>query len=140
MAIQAAPVGGGRGCPAGGPSRRAGCPIRAAFAKASAIMRCMAYCDLCDMDREFCEHGLADRRRTAGAGVTRLLISPNGIAHFPGCPHKGDHQDYHRWADLETARAWERLGNGEQLPATGGSQPQLTAKVRCGDCDSHGPW
>jgi hypothetical protein len=27
------------------------------------IMNSMAYCELCDIDREFCEHGLAERRR-----------------------------------------------------------------------------
>jgi hypothetical protein len=102
--------------------------MEVALAETSAIMRCMAYCDRCDIDREFCEHGLADRRRNVVAGVSRLLVSPNGIAPFPGCPHKGDHQDYRRWADLETARAWERLGNGEQMPATGGLSPRLDRK------------
>jgi hypothetical protein len=103
-------------------------------------MRYVAYCDLCEMDREFCEHGLAERRRDAAAIVAKLLISPNGIAHFPGCPHKGDHQDYRKWAELDTARAWERLSNGEQLQATGGLSPDLTAMTRCQDCISHGPW
>jgi len=60
------------------------------------IMNAMAYCDLCDIDRDFCEDGLVEKRRNAAA--TRLLISPNGIAHFADCPHKGDHQDYRRWA------------------------------------------
>jgi hypothetical protein len=62
--------------------------MKAALVETSVIMRCMAYCDLCDMDREFCEHGLADRRRNVVANVSKLLISPNGIAHFPGCPPK----------------------------------------------------
>lgn len=87
------------------------------------IMNDMAYCDLCEMDREFCEHGLAERRRNAAATASGLLVSPNGIAHFAGCPHKGDHQDYSRWAELNARRAWERLGNGERLRATGGPQP-----------------
>lgn len=100
----------------------------------------MAYCELCEMDREFCEHGLAERRRNAAAAASGLLISPNGIAHFPGCPHKGDDQDYSRWAELDTTRGWDRLGNGEQLQATGGQSPGLTARVRCQDCVSHGPW
>jgi hypothetical protein len=95
---------------------------------------------LCDMDREFCEHGLAERRRNAAATASGLLISPNGIAHFAGCPHKGDHDDYSRWAELNASRAWERLGNGEQLKATGGLNPGLTATDRCKDCVSHGPW
>jgi hypothetical protein len=100
----------------------------------------MAYCERCDMERQFCEHGLAERRRSAAAIVPGLLISPNGMAHFPGCPHKGDNPDYDRWAELDTPRAWERLGNTEQLPATGGKSPSLIAKIRCQDCVSHGPW
>jgi hypothetical protein len=115
-------------------------PIAARIVEGSVIMGCMAFCDLCDMDREFCEHGLLERRRDAVAIVSKLLISPNGIAHFPGCPHKGDDQDFRKWADLDTARAWERLGNGEQLRATGGLSPDLTARTRCQDCVSHGPW
>ena len=105
-----------------------------------AIMKAMAHCDLCEMDRAFCEHGLAERRRNATATATGLLISPSGIAHFAGCPHKGDHQDYRKWDELNAPRAWERLGNGEQLRATGGQSLGLTATDRCKDCDSHGPW
>jgi hypothetical protein len=103
-------------------------------------MNDVAYCELCDMDRDFCEHGLTDRRASAAAATRRLLISPNGIVHFPGCPHKGDDPDYRRWATLDTARAWERLGNGERLEATGGELSSLVARTRCQDCISHGPW
>jgi hypothetical protein len=99
----------------------------------------MAYCDLCEMDRDSCEHGLAERRRAASASASRLLISPNNMAHFPQCDHKDD-PDFSRWAELDTPRAWERLGNGEQLPATGGARPDLIAKSRCRDCVNHGPW
>jgi hypothetical protein len=67
------------------------------------------------MDRQFCEHRLAERRGCAAAIVAKLLISPNGMAHFPGCPHKGHDADYDRWAELDTPRAWERPGNAEQL-------------------------
>jgi hypothetical protein len=83
-------------------------------------------------------HGTRDNLATAAAG--ELLISRNGMAHFPGCPHKGDDPDYKRWATLDTPRAWERLGNGEQLHATGGERPDLVATSRCQDCVSHGPW
>lgn len=100
----------------------------------------MAYCELCEMDREFCGHGLAERRRAATVVAGELLISPNGVAHFLGCPHKGDDPDYSRWAKLNMPRAWERLGNGEQLQATGGERPDLVARSRCQDCLSHGPW
>jgi hypothetical protein len=100
----------------------------------------MAYCGLGEMDRGLCEHGLTERRRNAAAIAGGLLISPNGIVRFPGCHHKGDDADYSRWARLDTPRAWERLGNGEQLPATGAQSPGLIARTRCQDCVSHGPW
>lgn len=100
----------------------------------------MAYCELCEMEREFCVHGMGDRRETAMAVAVELLISPNGMAHFPGCPHKGDHPDYSRWAELNVPGAWQLLGNGEHLPATGGKNPGLVATSRCQDCVGHGPW
>jgi hypothetical protein len=103
-------------------------------------MNGMAYCELCEMDSEFCEHGLRKKRGAATAAAGKLLISRNGVAHFPGCPHKGDHPDYSRWAELDMPRAWERLGNGEQLQATGGERLALVARSRCDDCVDHGPW
>jgi hypothetical protein len=103
-------------------------------------MNDVAYCELRDMDRDFCEHGLVNRRASAAAATRRLLISPNGIVHFPGCPHQGDDPDCRRWAALDTARAWERPGNGERLEAAGGEPSSLIARTRCQDCISHGPW
>lgn len=100
----------------------------------------MAYCELCELDRDSCEHGLMERRRNAAAIADRLLISPKGVVHFRGCHHKGDDPDYSRWACLDTPCAWERLGNGEQLAATGEQNPGLMARTRCQDCVSHGPW
>ena len=44
------------------------------------IMNDMAYCDLCDLDREFCEHSMTERRRNAAAAAGGLLISPADIA------------------------------------------------------------
>jgi len=82
--------------------RHADCSIHIALLEVRAIMSYMTYCDLCELDREFCEHGLAERRRNAATVASGLLISPNGIAHFPGCPHKGDDRDYSRWAELDT--------------------------------------
>jgi hypothetical protein len=100
----------------------------------------VAHCELCEMDLAYCEHGLAARRQSASTAVVRLLISPNGMAHFPGCPHKGDDPDYARWAELDTTGAWARLGNGEHFRATGGRRPDLIAETRCRDCVEHGPW
>ena len=102
------------------------------------IINDMAYCELCEMDREFCEHGLAERDRNAAASTGELLISPSGEAHFPGCPHKGGDPDYSPLGGVATPRAWERLGSGEQLHATGGERPDLTARTRCQDRAGHG--
>lgn len=101
---------------------------------------CMAYCELCEMNREYCEHGPKERRGAAMVAAGELLISPNGMDHFPDCPHKGDDPDCSRWAKLDMPRAWERLGNGERLRATGGERLDLVAGSRCQDCVSHGPW
>jgi hypothetical protein len=103
----------------------------------------MTYCNLCDLPLASCEHGLADRNRTA-ARSARLLISPDHYAHFEGCPHKDD-PDYLGWSVLETPNAWQRLGNGEHLRATGpacpGGRSDLVATRRCKDCEDHGgPW
>jgi hypothetical protein len=83
---------------------------------------------------------LEERRRSSTVADGELLISPNGMAHFPGCTHKGDDANYSRWAKLVMPRGWERLGNGERLRATGGECADLVAVSRCRDCLSHGPW
>ena len=99
-----------------------------------------AWCELCDMEQVFCSHGLAERRKAVAAHVPRLLISRSNIAHFPGCPHKGDDVDFRGWGELTAPRAWERLGNGERLQATGGDRPDRVAQSRCEQCIAHGPW
>jgi hypothetical protein len=100
----------------------------------------MTYCDLCEMDRSYCVHGLGERRQAASGSASTLLISPRYVAHFPGCPHKGNVPDLSRWAEVNAQSAWQRLGNGEELRATGGSRLDLIAKTRCQDCVDHGPW
>jgi hypothetical protein len=75
----------------------------------SVIMNDMAHCELCGMDVRFCRRSLTERRASSAAVAGQLLISPKGMAHFPGCPHKGDDADYSRWATLAMAQAWQRL-------------------------------
>lgn len=88
-----------------------------------AMLNDMACCEPCDMNREFCEHGLVERHRNGTAIARELLIFPDGHGPLPGLPHKGDDPDYSRWAELDAPRAWQRLGNGEQLQAAGGACP-----------------
>lgn len=99
----------------------------------------VTYCELCDMSREFCPHGRAEQRAATAASTSLLLISPRGMAHFPGCPHKGDDPDLSGWGNLEAPQAWQRLGNGEHLWATGGERADLVATSRCQTCLEHGP-
>jgi len=47
------------------------------------------------------------------------------MAHFPGCHHKGDDPDLSKWGKLDLPQAWQRLGNGEHLHATGGERSGL---------------
>jgi hypothetical protein len=35
-----------------------------------------------------------------------------------------------RWANLETPRAWQQLGNGGRLPATGGKRADLITRIQ----------
>lgn len=99
-------------------------------------------CDLCDLRRTECVHGLAARRPPAPAPehTGPLLISPTNMAHFPGCGHKEGDPDFSEWAELDTPNAWTRLGNGERLQATGGARPDRIASTRCKTCEGHGPW
>ena len=97
-------------------------------------------CPLCETPLNFCEHGLQTKQKERAASAT-LLISPRGMAHFAGCPHKGqDDDDFALWAELDTLGAWVRLGNGEKMRATGGQRMDLVASSRCRDCVGHGPW
>jgi hypothetical protein len=97
-------------------------------------------CPLCEMPLDFCVHGLQTRQKERAASAT-LLISPRGMAHFAGCPHKGeDDHDFALWAELDTPGAWVLLGNGQHVQATGGQRVDLVASSRCRDCVEHGPW
>ncbi len=100
----------------------------------------MAYCELCDLERVYCEHGRQDRKEEESAVVQELWISRTNMAHFPRCPHKEGDSDYSGWATLNTPGAWQRLANGEKLPATGGARPDRIATTRRLRCIDHGPW
>lgn len=100
----------------------------------------VTYCEFCDMSRESCPHGRAEQHAATAASTGLLLVSPRGMAHFPGCPHKGDDPDLSDWGALEAPQAWQRLGNGEHVRATAGDRPDLVAISRCQTCLGHGPW
>ena len=99
----------------------------------------MTWCDLCDLDRATCVHGMADRT-TARARTAVVLVSPRGVAHFDGCPHKGDDPDYARWGRIEGVDTWQVLGNGGHLPTVDTLGRPIIATKRCLDCVDHGPW
>ncbi|RKT84612.1 hypothetical protein SAMN05421805_103551 [Saccharopolyspora antimicrobica] len=89
-------------------------------------------CELCDLPLGQCAHSSRPRRSPQ---PDLILISPKGVAHVPGCQHKGDDPDFSRWAEIrDVPRAWEKLGNGEAISATGGAVPGLVAVSRCKDC------
>src|SRR3954447_24920764 len=94
----------------------------------------MTWCDLFDLDRSMCVHGTAERRRTREP-VGPVLISPRGYAHLEGCMHNTE-SDFTTWGVIDTPDPWHRLGNGEQLAATGGGNPRLIARERCRTCEA----
>lgn len=49
-----------------------------------AMLNDMARCEPCDMNREFCEHGLVERHRNGTAIARELLIFPDGHGPLPG--------------------------------------------------------
>lgn len=96
------------------------------------------YCELCDLDDSTCQHGLA-RRTAARERTAALLVSPRGMAHFDGCPHKED-PDYSRWGTIDRHGAWQALANGEEIETVSEAGAPLVATSRCLDCVQHGPW
>lgn len=57
---------------------------------------------------EFWGRGLVERHRNVTAIADELLISSNGMAHFPGRSHKGGDPDHSRWASLTHATPAKR--------------------------------
>ncbi|WP_433871051.1 hypothetical protein [Saccharopolyspora sp. CA-218241] len=86
-------------------------------------------CERCDLPVGQCEH----TRPRVDHDV--VLISPRKKAHLPGrCVHYND-TGMGDWGEIRgVVRAWERIGNGETLTATGGGNPALSTGSRCIDC------
>lgn len=62
------------------------------------------------------------------------------MAHFDGCPHKGDDADYDAWGLVDEQGAWQRIGNGDTIAISDALGRPLAATSRCSDCIAHGPW
>lgn len=99
----------------------------------------MAWCDVCDLERSMCVHGLHDHQ-IAREQAAPVRVSPRGMAHFDGCPHKGDDPNYDLWGQVNEKGAWQRLGNGESIRVVDATGHELVATSRCSDCVDHGPW
>ena len=95
------------------------------------------YCELCEMEN-CADHGpgragaaLRTAQRLANA---EIQVSPRNIAHFPGCLHKGNDQDFAEWGFIRGLKdAWTRPGNGEQLATNAGVERVATS--RCSTCE-----
>lgn len=103
-------------------------------------------CEICEMERDWCVHGLADRKtHQQPTHVTdELLVSPAGLAHLDGgngttaCEHKvvGDFQ--RRGALIGIKDAWQRLSNNEHIKCNGGARTDLVATRLCSTCERIG--
>ncbi|HCX84702.1 MAG TPA: hypothetical protein DHV14_06130 [Micrococcales bacterium] len=79
---------------------------------------------------------MAARERAAA-----LRVSPRGMAHFDGCPHKGDEDDdYSKWGSIDEPGAWQVLANKERIESVTAEGKLLIAESRCSTCVEHGPW
>lgn len=101
-----------------------------------------AHCDFCDLPLDQCEHGARTKTRFKAQSVGMLEVSPAHMAHYPGCPHKGDDSDRKGWGEIRHApdSAWQQLGNRQPVTSDAGARPGLVAAQRCSTCDEHGPW
>ncbi len=99
-------------------------------------------CEKCDLPLAYCVHGRQARDAERARRVGWLEVSPARVAHYPGCPHKRDDPDFSRWGEIREnpAAAWDRLRNGDVVPADAGARVGLEATTRCRDCVDHGPW
>jgi len=90
-------------------------------------------CERCDLVVGQCEHTrpLAAPPRVDSA---RILVSPQLMAHLPGCGHN-DESDLSRWGEIRgVSQAWERIGNGDVLETNAGAVLGRPARSRCQDC------
>ncbi|CCH34981.1 hypothetical protein ABZ816_20680 [Actinosynnema sp. NPDC047251] len=91
-------------------------------------------CARCELLVGQCEHTRTTAARRANPHDL-ILISPARVAHLPGCHHNNPADFVKNWAEITgDPRAWERIGNGIPVPATGGAAPGLVAVRRCDDC------
>lgn len=76
--------------------------------------------------------------RRARRADTEIQVSPRNMAHFPGCLHKGDDEDFAGWGFIRDVKdAWTRLGNGEQIATNSGVARVATS--RCLTCEDTDP-
>ena len=65
-------------------------------------------------------------------GVGLIYVSRTGLAHLPGCPHL--HNKGREWGIIDERGAWDAIGRGLQVQATGGRLAGRIAKSRCATC------
>lgn len=98
------------------------------------------YCELCDMEN-CADHGVGRdrvaRQATQRRADAEIQVSPRNMAHFPGCMHKGDDEDFTGWGFIRGVKDAWTLGNGEHL-ATNAGVPRI-ATSRCLTCEDTGP-
>ena len=70
---------------------------------------------------------------SANLAVGLVYVSKTGIAHLPGrCMHQL--KKNLAWGIIDQRGAWEAIGKGQQIQATGGRRPELVATSRCSAC------
>ncbi|MCO1578948.1 hypothetical protein M8C13_24650 [Crossiella sp. SN42] len=93
----------------------------------------MARCERCDLPVGQCPH--TRRRVVVRTEPDLILVSRTNTAHLPGACNHDAPPDYRGWGEIRgVPRAWERLGNAEAIPATGGDNPARVADKRCRHC------
>lgn len=88
----------------------------------------------CELPVGQCEHTRPALARSRPDHSNVVLLSPRNVAHLTGCSHN-DESNLVGWGEIrDVPRAWERIGRGEVLKATGGENLGREARSRCLDC------